>query len=242
MRSLIEIALSAEAQQAGTSESFRVGVRNAKDDEPAEIAIYGTVGDPWEGSDARSIGAFLRANKGRDINVRINSAGGLYYDGVTIHNALLQHDGKVTTIIEGLAGSAASLIAMAGDPVQIYENAQIFVHRALLIAIGNVDMMDEAKSWLTKIDDAIAATYKAKTNKATETIRGWMKGKVDGTVFSAREALDVKLVDEILSLKDGKAKNDAPDFAREAQNRLPSMEFLRAQRLRAHRELFVPAE
>src|SRR5688572_1918250 len=141
MPQLIEVFLSAKAQESASSSSFRVGVRNAKGEEPAEIVLYGEVGNPYEAMDARSVGQFLRANKGRAVNVRINSPGGLAYDGITIHNALLAHDGPITTIIEGMAGSAASIIAMAGAPVQMYENANLFIHRASLIAVGNVDIM-----------------------------------------------------------------------------------------------------
>lgn len=242
MRSMIEVALSAEAQKAGTSESFKVGVKNAKDDEPAEIVLYGEIGNPWEMADSRSVGEFLRNNRGRDVNVRINSMGGLAYDGITIHNALLAHDGTVTTIVEGMAGSAASIIAMAGDPVQMYENAHLFIHRALLVAVGNVDTMDEAKSWLSKVDDAIARTYKAKTGKALDKIHELMRGKVDGTMFTAREAVDMKFADQILSLKNGKAKAHAPDFAADVTAKVQFVESARAERIRSRRELFVPAE
>ena len=242
MRQLIEINLSVEGQKAASSESFRVGVKNAAPGEPAEIEVYGQIGDPFEACDARSITAFLRANKGNAINVRINSPGGLAYDGITIHNALLAHDGPVTCVIDGMAGSAASVIAMAGMPLKMYENAQLFVHRASVIAIGNVDMMAEASDWLNKIDDAIARTYKAKTGKAMDKIMSIMKGKVDGTVFTAREAMAAGFVDEVLSLKNGKPSAIAPDFRDEAESRLQHVEASRLQRIRSRRELFAPLE
>lgn len=248
MRQFIEIMLSAEAQKAASSDSFRLGLKNAKGDEPAEIALYGEIGDPWQASDARSVGAFLRENKGRAVNVRINSPGGLAYDGITIHNALLQHDGPVTTVIEGMAGSAASIIAMAGQPVKIFENAQLFIHRASVIAIGNRDMMAEAIDWLDKIDEAIARTYKAKTGKALEKINNLMRGKVDGTMFSAREAVSEKFCDEVVSLKKDGEKNEletiyrADDLRGEAENRLHFVEAARASRLRERAEMFMPME
>lgn len=200
---LINLNLSAEAQAAASSQSFRVGVKNASGDQPAEIALYGEIGDPWQACDARSVGQFLRDNKKMPVCVRINSPGGLAYDGITIHNALLAHDGPVTTMIEGMAGSAASIIAMAGQPVQIYENAQFFIHRAAVIAVGNRDMMAEAQNWLDKIDEAICRTYKGKTGAAYDKIMAMMIGKVDGTVFTAREAVAAKFCDEVISLKKG---------------------------------------
>ena len=245
MPQLIEVFLSAKAQEQASSSSFRVGVRNAKGEEPAEIVLYGEVGNPYEAMDARSVGQFLRENKGRAVNVRINSPGGLAYDGITIHNALLAHDGKITTIIEGMAGSAASIIAMAGTPVQMYENANLFIHRASLIAVGNVDIMEEARDWLGKIDDAIARSYATKTGKSVDKMKMLMKGKVDGTVFTAKEALSLKFVDEVLTGREAaKASVSQPVTAlwKEAEQRLCRSEAARAERIRSRREMFTPAE
>lgn len=252
MRKLIDIKLSDEAMAAGTAESFKVGVKNAKDDEPAEIAIYGEIGNPWEGLDSASVGRFLRENKGCCVNVRINSMGGLAYDGITIHNALVSHDAQVTTIIEGMAGSAASIIAMAGEPVQMFDNASLFIHRALLMAVGNRDVMADAIDWLDKLDESIAKTYKAKTNMAIAKIRELMKGKLDGTMFTAQEAKSLKFVDEILSPKNGeyraRAMRDVLDCgamtveeirASEGPKRLHELEDSRMRRLRARREDFA---
>ena len=248
MPQLIDLFLSTKAQQAASLPDFRVGVKNATDDEPAEIVLYGEIGNPWEAMDAKSVSNFLRHNKGKAVNVRINSPGGLAFDGITIHNALAAHDAKVTTIIEGMAGSAASIVAMAGTPVQMYENAQLFIHRASVIAVGNVDVMAEAQDWLKKIDDALARTYKAKTGRGIEKINAWMRGKVDGTIFSAKEAQGEKFVDEVVALKPGEKRSrasaafDATVLRREGERRLRSMEVARAQRLRERRDLFVPAE
>ncbi len=247
-KQLIEVFLSATAQEAASSSSFRVGVRNATSDQPAEIVLYGEIGNPWTATDARGVGQFLRDNKGKAVNVRINSPGGLAYDGITIHNALLKHDGKVTTIIEGMAGSAASIIAMAGNPVTMYDNASLFIHRASVVAIGNVDVMAEAQVWLGKIDEAIVRTYKAKTGKAADKIRELMKGKVDGTVFTAQEALDGKWIDEIVNLKKGSKATAMATFSatvdlkKEAQQRFHNLEVMRAERLRSRRDMFSPAE
>lgn len=222
------------------SQSFRVGFKNATGDGPAEVAIYGEIGNEYDAADARSVTQFLRANKGRDVSVRINSGGGLAYDGITIHNALVAHDGKVTCTVEGMAASAASIIAMAGYPLQMYENAQLMIHRASVVAVGNRDMMAEAIDWLDKIDDSIARTYKAKTGKALDKIKDMMKGKVAGTVMTARDAKEMGFADEVLSLKTG-AANFSPLRA-EGEKRLQSVESARAERLRTRRELFSPLD
>lgn len=209
MRNPIDIRLSGDAQKYLASGQLKLDFRNATPDEPAEIAVYGTVGDPWEGNDARSVMSFLRENRGRPVNVLINSPGGLAYDGIAIYNDLIGHDAPVTTVITGMAGSAASVIAMAGQRVLIHETAQLFIHRALAVAVGNVSVMNEMATWLSKIDDAIAKTYQVKTGKRYETIMGLMTGKVDGTVFSAQEAVDGKFADEIIRAKDQKKQQTA---------------------------------
>lgn len=249
-RSPIECFLTAKAQEMTSSPSFRVGVKNAQGDGPAEIILYGEIGNPYTAMDARSVGNFLRANRGKPVNVRINSPGGLAFDGITIHNALLDHDGQVTTIIDGQAGSSASIIAMAGNPVLIKENASIYIHRAMVIVAGNRDVTDEATKFLDKIDDAIARTYRAKTGMALEKLKVLMKGtNLDGTLFSAQEALDGKWVDQVIKLKRGeKAESNAEPrldsriYWNEAERRMGQLEVARAERIRSRRELFSPAE
>ena len=204
MLEFIECLISAEARAANAAAAkapLLIGAKNAKDKEPAELVLYGVVGDAYDNMDAGSVGQFLRANRSSPVVVRINSFGGSAYDGITIRNALAAHDGKTTAIIEGIAGSAASIIAIGAQRVKMLENASYFIHRASVGAVGNEDMMLEAASWLQKLDEAIAKTYRAKTGKPMDKIREWMRGRVDGTNFSASEALAEKFIDEILPLK-----------------------------------------
>src|SRR4051812_9573897 len=95
-----------------------------------EILIYGIVGDSWDGLDANTIVPLISGSDG-DIEVRINSAGGYVMEGLAIFNALVraQQDGrKVTTFIDGLAASMASVIAMAGDERVMADNALMMIH------------------------------------------------------------------------------------------------------------------
>lgn len=201
---MIECFISAEARAANAAAAkapLLIGAKNATDKEPAEIVLYGEVGNPYDNMDAASVGSFLRSNRGAPVVVRINSFGGSAYDGITIRNALAQHDGKTTSIIEGIAGSAASIIAIGAQRVKMLENASYFIHRASVLAAGNTDVMQEAATWLAQLDEAIARTYKAKTGRSMEKIRDWMRGRVDGTNFSASEALAEKFIDEVVPLK-----------------------------------------
>lgn len=229
-----------DAVNQANAEAFKIGVKNATAESPAEIAICGEIGDPYQGCDAQTIGSFLRANRGRDVDVYINSPGGLAFDGIAMHNAFKAHDGRVRTIVDGFAGSAATIAAVGGSPVQIYENAQFMIHRASLMAFGNRDVMQEAMDWLDKCDEAIARTYKAKTGKALDKIMTMMAGpgKQDGTTMMAREAVENKFCDSMIPLKGSKTSNIAP-FREATNTHFSSVELEREKRIRARRDFYL---
>jgi ATP-dependent Clp endopeptidase proteolytic subunit ClpP len=128
------------------------------------------------------------------IHVRINSEGGEVFDGIAIYNALKRHPANVTVEVYGIAASIASIIAMAGDKVIMPANTFMFIHDPLAIVIGDAtDMRDMADS-LEKIAAALQSTYMVKTGKSEKEVQKWMN---DDTWFSAQEALDAGLADEV---------------------------------------------
>lgn len=202
-----------------TSSGFKVGVRASADS--VEMLVHGVIGDSWEGLDSGSVSQFLRENRGKPVNVDINSPGGLAYDGVSIYNSLVMHDAAVNVDITGIAASAASIIAMAGDKIRIAENGSLMIHRALAIGIGNQKVMLDLADFLDKLDNQIAATYAARTGRKAETMVKLMDGEVDGTTFSGTEAVSEGFADEVIPLKK-KMKNAAgvaDQFASEASSR-----------------------
>lgn len=174
---------------------------NQTDEDEQELLVMGFVGDFDDGLAADQIVNQLAEAKGRRIKVRINSPGGLAFDGLTIFNALLQHDGGVVTVVEGLAGSAASLIAMAGNPVKMMSNASMFIHRALGMSIGNSHVMRDMAEFLDTVDEGILQTYAAKTGLSQKRLNELLDGKVDGTTFTAKEAQTIGFADEVVQLK-----------------------------------------
>ncbi len=209
-----------QTRDALTSRDFGVHVvKNEHDGEEAiDLFIYGVVGGDWfdeEPLTAVSVAAFLAENKGVPVNTRINSPGGLVYDGITIYNALVAHDADVTTTIEGMAASAASIIAMAGDTIRIHENARLMIHRAWGLTMGNsADMQDYAQT-LDRLDGQLAGTYAARTGLRKDTVAKLMIGESDGTSFDAAEAKAKGFADEIIpNKKKGKASiQDVADDA-----------------------------
>lgn len=200
----LNVTASAEVLNSATSSDFKVAVR-AQDD-AVEMMIHGVIGDDWQGLDSGSVAAFMKDHRGKAVNVDINSPGGLAFDGVSIYNVLAQHDGIVSVNITGIAASAATIIAMAGDNIRIAENGSFMIHRAMGISVGNQKVMLDTAEFLDKIDNQIAATYAARTGRKAETMLKLMDGTVDGTTFSGQEAVDNGFANEVIPLKK-KTKN-----------------------------------
>jgi ATP-dependent Clp protease protease subunit len=146
----------------------------------SEIVLYGTVGDMfWEDSfTARDVVAALSQLKNKDISVRLNSGGGIADEGVAIYNSLKAHAGKVTVFVDGIAASAASIIAMAGSKVVMRTGSVMMIHDPLMLAMGNAGDMDKAKEALNAIGDSMADIYAAKTGRKAADIRAEMRDEL----------------------------------------------------------------
>lgn len=173
-----------------------VEVRAAVAADTTEILLYDEIG-VW-GVTAKDFVTALDKITTPNIVVRINSPGGDVFDGLAIYNALANHKANVTCLVDGLAASAASFIAMAGDTVSINESAMMMIHRAWGFAIGNHTDMADMATVLSKIDGQLAGIYAKQTGKSVEEMSALMAGESDGTWFTAQEAADINLIDEIV--------------------------------------------
>ena len=180
-----------------------------------EIVLHGTVGDVyWEsGFTARDvIEALASLGRGSDVTVRINSGGGVAWEGVAIYNALDAHKGKVTCLVEGVAASAASIIAMAGDDTVMLAGSLMMIHDPALITFG--DATDHAKSIeiLDKLGSQLAGIYAEKTGSDADAVRDLMKAE---TWMTADEAVSLKFADR--SDQAAAAEAMAFDYSKYAQ-------------------------
>ena len=165
--------------------------------ERAEVWIYEEIGeDFWSGGGitAKGFQKELSDIKASQIDLHINSPGGLVFDGITIFNLLKQHPANVTTYIDGLAASIASVIALAGDRVIMAENALFMIHKASGMVYGNSDDMRDFAEKLDKVNSSIATTYISKTKKDEKEIDNLMSAE---TWLTADEALEMGFVDEV---------------------------------------------
>jgi ATP-dependent Clp protease, protease subunit len=134
----------------------------------AEVAIYDEIGA--HGISAKGFLAELGAlADGTPIDLRLNSPGGSVFDAVAIHNALIRHEGIVTVWIDGIAASAASYIAMAGDAVVMPENAFLMIHDPTGLVMGTADDMRAMADALDKVKSSLVQGYAAKSGRPTRS-------------------------------------------------------------------------
>lgn len=136
------------------------------------------------------------------IELHVNSPGGDVFDGFAILNSLRQHPARVVAIVDGLAASAASFIAVGADEVVMARNSELMVHEASGVAIGPASEMTKMAEELEHFSDNIASIY---ADKAGGTVADWRKVMQAETWYSADEAVDAGLADRVLD-EDAKPK------------------------------------
>ncbi len=173
---------------------------SARDVRAAEVLIFGDIGESWWGESitAASFVRELAQLDVDDITVRINSHGGSVSDGIAIYNALRRHKARVTTSIEGVAASIASLIAMAGDTVEMAENALLMVHAPWGYSAGNAVDMREFADLLDAWSQAMATSYAAKTGRDASEMLGLLTDGQDHW-YTAAEAKAEKFIDSVVA-------------------------------------------
>lgn len=176
--------------------------------EVGELWLYGVVGGWWRGFDAESVSRELRAMGDVDtLYVRLHSPGGLAGEGVAIANLLRNFDAHVVTVVDGVAASAASVIAVAGDEVVICPGAQLMLHDAAtgMYVWGDAELLRSAgadlerlASWIDAQSQNYAGIYAYKAGGTAEQWRTVMTANgLMGTWYSGEAAVAAKLADRV---------------------------------------------
>jgi ATP-dependent protease ClpP protease subunit len=162
------------------------------------IQILDVIGfDYYDGGiTAKTITDTLANMDGEDVRVLINSPGGDMFEGIAIHNVLKSYDGKVTVDILGVAASAASVIALAGDEIRIAESAFYMIHNAWTNTSGDKNHFIEMAEYLSPFDKAMSELYSKKSGIKVEKIVEYMDKE---TFFSGKEAVEKGFADSILN-------------------------------------------
>jgi len=186
-------------------------INNLSSDSP-EIFIYDFIG--WPFNDAGELIRALSEMKDRTPTARINSPGGDVFDGFSIQNAFSSHPGGVNVVIEGLAASIASVIAMGGKAVSAYSNSMMMIHRSMSFIGGHDTDLIEIGELLSKIDNSIIDAYAGKTKLGKKNIREMLVGSTgNGSWMTAKEMKEKGFIDSIIDGKGAKAQFDLSMFA-----------------------------
>jgi len=160
------------------------------------ITMLDIIGDDGMGGgvSAKLIAAALRAIGNRDVTVQINSPGGDMFEGIAIYNLLRAHPAEVSIEVLGIAASAASVIAMAGDNIRMAPSSFLMLHNAWGVVIGNRHDMAEATTLFERFDGALADIYAARSGMARSEVARLLDAE---TFLTAQEAVAAGLADII---------------------------------------------
>lgn len=167
-------------------------IRNAAGDE-AVIRIYDEIW--WLGVNAQDFVNDLDGITAPSIRVDINSPGGSVFDGISIYNALRNHPAHVTTRVDGLAASIASVIAQAGDTRLINPSGQLMIHNAHAVTMGDRRDHEEMATLLEQQDAVLANIYASRSGRDASAFRELMNAE---TWFTAERAIAEGLADAIV--------------------------------------------
>ncbi len=173
------------------------GIKAATTDDNT-ISVFDVIGqDYWgEGITAKRIAGALRAMNGADVTVNINSPGGDMFEGLAIYNLLREYEGHVTVKVLGIAASAASIIAMAGDDIQIGRGAFLMIHNCWLYAMGNRHDFAELAQSLEPFDTAMADIYAARSGLDIAAVQKLMDAE---SYIGGSDVVAKGLADSLLS-------------------------------------------
>ena len=164
-----------------------------------EIFLYSDIGSGGffdQGTSSEGFARDLKAlGKISTIVCRINSPGGNVFEGMTIYNLLASHPARVVCNIDGLAASIASMIAMAGDEINIADNGMMMIHNAWGVGIGMASELRKTSDVLDSITATICATYAKRAGMAAEDIQPMMDSE---TWMNAEDAKKYGFADKIV--------------------------------------------
>ncbi|MEX2642141.1 MAG: head maturation protease, ClpP-related [Acetobacterales bacterium] len=170
-------------------------------EDTAELSIYDEIG--YFGVSAADVRSALDGVTQANIRLRLNSPGGDVFDGIAIHNDLVAHPAQVTVEVVGLAASAASVIAMAGDRIEVAEAGFLMIHNAWALAIGDRREMTEMAGVLGQIDEALAGVYARRSGLARDAVAGLMDAE---TWLAGPAAVEQGFADAVIEAPEAEAK------------------------------------
>lgn len=213
-----------------------------------ELMLYGAIGSYYDELDGKKIVEQIGAMTG-NITVRVNSPGGDVFDGIAIMNALKKHGeekGKVTVVVEALAASIASVIAIgAADELIMLEGSYLMIHNPWTIAIGNAAEFEQVAGVLRQLAGTFVGIYARKSDKSKEEMQALMDAetwidseralelgfadKAEGEEAASVENFDLSMFDNVPETLRIAAKGTKPTTIRDFEKILRNAGFSRSE-------------
>ena len=171
---------------------------NKTSDQNAEVFLYGDIGGWGDGISADILAREITGLNVETIDVRLNSGGGSVFEGQAIYNALNRHPAKIIMNIDGIAASIASVIAMAGDQINITEGSHVMIHKPWSMAMGDAESMRKEAEVLDSLESGIVDIYAARTGKDRKQLENWIGQE---TWFKGQAAVDAGFADAVIPAK-----------------------------------------
>ncbi len=169
-------------------------------DDTVDVYIFDQIGLDWwtgDGITSKQFAAQLAAITAGTINVHINSVGGDAWQGIAIYNLLVEHPATIHVIVDGIAASIASVIAMAGDTVTMRLGSQVMIHDPWTVVSGDASDLTKTIEELNSTADSVAAIYAERAGGSVDDWRDLMRAE---TWYTADEAVEAGLADEVAGI------------------------------------------
>lgn len=187
-------ALNVEGRKWFTIEPVAAADQSAS--KSAKIRLYDAIGYGWFGVTSKDFVDELDALDVDEIELHINSPGGLCSEAIAIKNALAQHPATVTAYVDGMAASAATIVALGADEIVMLPDSEFMIHDAWMVCVGPAADMHTAGDRLDQVSNNIAAMYARKAGGTRDEWRSIMSD-ADETWYSAEEAVEAGLADRV---------------------------------------------
>ena len=181
----------------GSFYEIKPAARAEGDPAATDLWVYDVIGDDWYDPSltAKELCQKIAGITTPEIVLHLSSPGGSVSDGLAIYNALISHPAKVTSRVEGWTASMATILALAGETVAMYDNSLFMIHNPLMVVAGNATDLREQADWLDRVGGIMATIYMGRCTKTEDELRAALDAE---TYLSADEALDWGFVTEVV--------------------------------------------
>jgi ATP-dependent Clp endopeptidase proteolytic subunit ClpP len=193
----------------GAFYEIKPAVRAESEPSATDIWVYDVIGDDWYDPSltAKELCQRIAAIDTAEIVLHLSSPGGSVSDGLAIYNALVSHPARVTSIVEGWTASMATILALAGETVSMFDNCLFMIHWPSMVCWGNANELREQADWLDRVGSIMQNIYAARTGKSDAELRAALDAE---TYFSAAEAQEWGFVTDVMEAQQVAACSSAP--------------------------------